>query len=85
MRRYLRHRRFWALVDARGPRDCWLWRGDYGPDGVAWYRGRMAAEWSYAFARGGRVDAVSVRCGNPLCVNPEHIEPDARPGHRRPE
>lgn len=84
MRRYLRHRRFWALVDVRGPADCWPWRGEHRADGVAWYRDRPAAEWAYAYAREAEPGTVTTRCGSPGCVNPDHLEPVGADGHRRP-
>jgi hypothetical protein len=85
MRRYLHHRRFWALVEVRGPADCWPWRGERRSDGVPWHRDRPAAEWAYAYARGGDLGAVTTRCRDLGCVNPDHLEPVGADGHRRPE
>jgi hypothetical protein len=84
MRRFSRHRRFWSLVDVGGPGECWPWRGPQ-VDGVPWYRGRGAAEWAYALARGGTPGPVTTRCGDRRCVNPDHLEPLVSGGHRRSE
>jgi hypothetical protein len=76
--------RFWALVDRRGPAECWLWQGRLGVDGygrIIRYVDRKRRDF-----RAPRVAYVlSVRplaadevvdhlCRTPRCVNPAHLE-----------
>ncbi len=81
---------FWALVDKRGPNDCWPWLGgvtkakhsqDYG----IWHIDNSTMNLrphrvAYTLLVGPIVwpltlDHVAGRCYTTLCVNPAHLEP----------
>lgn len=72
---------FWARVSIRGPEDCWLWIGpcsqQYGRFYIELARYDILAH-RFAYMRFvGEIPADCVihhRCGNPLCVNPQHLE-----------
>ena len=74
--RFAANRRFWKQVDVRGPGECWCWRGPIGPGGVPEFGGRPAATHAYELARGPVPDRARVRqhCGDPRCMNPDHLE-----------
>ena len=69
-----RIRRFWKHVDVRGPDECWPWHGPSGRGGPE-FDGRPACIRAYELARGPVPDGARLRhiCGNPQCVNPEHL------------
>jgi hypothetical protein len=74
--RYERQRRFWKNVRVDHPQSCWPWEGRTDPDGNGRFKGRPAHEYAYELARGtlpanGRLERS---CGNPHCVNPDHLE-----------
>jgi hypothetical protein len=75
LRRFERGRRFWRHVRVGGPDDCWLWEGDVDAEGRAWFGGVPAEARAYELALGPPPAAVAIehRCGEPLCVNPEHL------------
>lgn len=76
--------RFWAKVDRRGPRECWLWTGalneaGYGvlrPAGQRSGPGVKAHRYSAELA-GMQIDGKFVlhSCDTPACVNPAHLRP----------
>lgn len=69
--------RFWAKVD-RGE-GCWAWRGAVARSrrGAFWVEGRQvpAHRFSYELAYGALPALLRVgqKCGNPLCVRPDHL------------
>ncbi len=71
--------RFWEKVDRRGPDECWLWRGGVAHDGrgVIFFRGNQRfahrVAWEIAHGRPPGQLWVTHECGNPLCVNPDHL------------
>jgi len=76
--------KFWAMVDKRGPTECWLWRGPLSKGyGEAWlpvlgHRKRMRAHRVSYHLMVGTVPvglALDHLCRNPQCVNPAHLEP----------
>lgn len=71
------------LAARTGPEDengCWPWRGDFGNSryGVMAHRGkaRTAHRWAWINTHGPIPDGHQIhhKCGNPSCVNPEHLE-----------
>ncbi len=73
--RFIRNRRFWKHVDVGAPGECWSWRGPTGPDGIPAFDGRPACLRAYELARGPLAEGTPLRhrCGNPWCVNPDHL------------
>lgn len=77
--------RFWRMVAAGGPTDCWRWLGDVDGCGygVFTYRGirRAAHELALSFSVGERraegMDTCH-SCDNPPCCNPAHLRFDTR-------
>lgn len=78
-------RRFWARVEKGGPAECWNWTGGKNIDGHGWFMiehgrcmhvraGLQVRRVAWALVNGTIPDKTKVfnRCGNPLCVNPEH-------------
>ena len=69
--------RFWALVDKRGPDDCWLWQGRRDKDGYGRFSAGQKRFYAHRFAKGcleAAVDSfVLHRCNNPSCCNPSHL------------
>lgn len=69
---------FWRLVDVRGIRDCWAWKGalqnGYGSFS---HRGRQILAhrfaWSFAYGRIARGKGVLHCCDVRSCVNPRHL------------
>lgn len=74
--------RFEKFVEVVPPCDCVVWIGGVGGTslyGRFWFDGKKieAHRFSYWLARGRKPPAfldVHHRCGNSLCVNPEHLE-----------
>lgn len=68
---------FFARVDARGPDECWEWKGKRSASGygMAGHRGIGAHRISYTLAKGPIPEGLVVRhrCDNKLCVNPSHL------------
>jgi hypothetical protein len=74
--------RFWAKVDRRGSKECWLWTaavnehgyGVFNPDGRHSGPSVKAHRFSLALA-GIEAGSLLVRhsCDTPLCVNPAHL------------
>lgn len=74
---------FWALVDKRGPSDCWRWLGPLNTAGYGRY-------WSHPYVASHRFSWVQTNgpvpdglqldhlCRNRACVNPAHLEPVTR-------
>jgi hypothetical protein len=75
-RRYACRRRFWTRVQVTTPGGCWPWCGDADIDGRPRFDGRFACEQAYELVRGPLPPGTAVehRCGNPTCMNPEHLE-----------
>jgi hypothetical protein len=71
-------RKFWELVDKRGPEECWPWKGNRLKDGYG-RRGNAipkAHRFSYEIAHGvmlSRETLVRHTCDNPPCCNPAHL------------
>lgn len=72
--------RYWALVDKRGPAECWPWKGKFckGHGVLPWaarYRG--AHKFGYELAKGPVPDGLEIDhlCRNRACQNPAHMEP----------
>jgi hypothetical protein len=74
--RYGANRRFWKHTSAGAPGECWRWGGPTTPDGAPAYDGVRADTKAYELARGPVPRGAGVRhtCGNPSCVNPDHLE-----------
>jgi hypothetical protein len=72
--------RFWKFVECLSD-GCWLWLGFRYPRGYGLFspRGRehsvYAHRWSYEYFVGPIADGLEVAhlCGNPGCVNPDHL------------
>lgn len=76
IRQFERQRRFWRRVEVRGRLECWPWTGDLDPDGYARFDGRRADARAWELARGAPPPgALEHSCGNPRCVNPDHLHP----------
>lgn len=74
--------RFWALVDVRGPDECWPWTGGLSkPGGYGAFHpdeGRTIGAHRYSLGLAlGRPVATGMEamhsCDNPPCVNPAHL------------
>lgn len=75
--------RFWALVDALGPDECWPWKGSLNPKGYGYFqRGHshggcdLSHRTAFELANPGLLgddDHVLHRCDNPPCCNPGHL------------
>lgn len=71
--------RLWALVDVRGPDECWPWTGLTDKDGYGVIRtshGHRAPRAAWAIANGQPIpDGLLIRhtCDNPPCCNPAHL------------
>lgn len=75
---------YWKLIELRDDTQCWVWSGDTSPSGNPVHR--RTSVWRYVFSSlcpnyvikaGVRVLA---RCGNKMCVNPDHrVPPSERP------
>lgn len=74
--------RFWAKVDKTD--ECWVWTAatDSGGYGQVWADGcmRCAHRVAWELANGPIPDTMELdhRCGNRLCVNPEHLRVTTR-------
>ena len=79
--------RFWARVDVRNMNSCWLWTGKadrhgYGRISVYGHRGqKLAHRVCWELLVGPIPDGIVLDhdnpdfgCGNPSCVNPDHLE-----------
>lgn len=80
--------RFWAQVDRGGPDGCWVWmgyrRGNYGQvtfKDRKWRAHRLA----YELLVGPIPEGYHIhhKCRNPVCVNPDHLEPLSEVEHGR--
>lgn len=78
-RRYERGRRFWRLVDVEGRDDCWPWHGPTDRAGNGRFGRRPAHEHAYELMVGPLAPDTTLEhsCGNPRCVNPDHLRSHA--------
>lgn len=71
--------RFWARVDKSG--DCWLWTRDIDDHGYGRFwdgrANRFSFHVAYELLVGKKPPGLDLDhlCRNPLCVNPNHLEP----------
>jgi len=74
--------RFWALVDKRGPDECWPWKGaihdDKYPYGIFCVEAGLVARsnrFAYELVNGLLPDGLFAlhKCDNPSCCNPAHL------------
>ena len=72
--------RFWAMVERRGPDDCWEWTGARTPKGRGQFKldGEIHSAPRIALALVGmRPDCDTLlachTCDNPGCMNPAHL------------
>jgi len=69
---------FWALVDRRGPDECWEWKGTrwsnggYGRFRSYWKAHRVAFEYAHGTTPPDN-QKVLHSCDNPPCCNPRHL------------
>lgn len=73
--------RFWAMVDRRGPDECWEWTGarqpnHYGTFGLTRTKCVRAHRFAYELCVGPIPEGLVIDhlCSNPSCVNPMHLE-----------
>lgn len=69
---------FWALVDRRGPYECWNWKAGKISGGYGEWRIRNGYEYAHRLAfqlSSGRQAKRMVlhSCDNPSCCNPSHL------------
>lgn len=72
--------RFWAMVDRRGPNECWPWLGEVNHGGYGLFQFSVTRRnvRAHRFVLGlTSVDAAHLivrhRCDNPPCCNPAHL------------
>jgi hypothetical protein len=76
MRDFERGRRFWRQVRVGTHDECWLWEGELDAQGRGLYGDERADAHAYELVLGRAPgSALAHRCGEPRCVNPEHLEP----------
>jgi len=72
--------RFWGRVNKNTGTDCWEWTGKVDKDGLGKYHiGLMrlnAHRYAYYLTHKDLPTRSRHKCGNRLCVNPEHIATD---------
>ena len=70
--------RFWEKVNRNTEEGCWLWKATKHPDG----HGKISVDGEYEYAhrvsyslqkKDPRDELVLHKCGNPGCVNPDHL------------
>lgn len=73
--------RFWSFVAEDGFGECWWWQGNRHPQGYGRFVGDdqrdvYAHRYIYELKVGPIPDGYEVDhlCGNPPCVNPDHLE-----------
>jgi hypothetical protein len=81
-------KKFWSLIEVKGPDECWPWKGKLNRDGYAqWYwKGQLRMVHHVAFQihnhcffpRGTRKTGsggivIRHNCDNPPCCNPHHL------------
>jgi len=70
---------FWALVDERGPDDCWPWIGSLRDNGYGQFPLGSRNRWVYAhrfaliLTSGTEGNCTLHSCDNPVCCNPAHL------------
>jgi hypothetical protein len=77
---------FWALVDKRGPDECWPWMGPINIDGYGAGMNMTAHRKAFSLHHGREIPKgawICHHCDNPPCCNPAHLyEGDRRTNMR---
>ncbi len=76
-------KRFWKMLDVRGPDECWPWTGHANKAGYGTLASRIGGRLycvqthrvAYSIHHGGIPDGMCVchSCDNPSCCNPAHL------------
>lgn len=74
--------RFWSKVDRGDPADCWMWTASVSQSGYSTFwggsdRGKVHGHrFVYELEVGPIPEGMTIDhlCGQPLCVNPAHLE-----------
>lgn len=85
--------KFWALVDRRSKKECWLWQGakrtcntEYTPMTYGTFGSVSAHRIAWILSNGRQAQPGNVirhSCDNPLCCNPAHLSEGTRADNQR--